>query len=104
MKNQKWLERWNGSDSEKGSSVLGEDGRTVIAYLGGDETTHEGATKLVFAHNELQDFVDNLHQRLDNIIAAGAIPMPNQLRLLALDESLHSIRAELAEHISYDPA
>lgn len=59
--------------------------------------------ELLAKHDKLQDVIDSLHGRLDNIIAAGAIPMPNALRLLALDESLHSIRAELAEHISYEP-
>lgn len=103
MSNQKWLERWNGSESEKGSSVIGEDGRTVIAYLGGDEKTHEGVSKLVFAHNELQEVVDKLHEKLENLVAADLIPMPDGTRLHALQDSIASMRDDLAEHISYEP-
>jgi hypothetical protein len=51
-----------------------------------------------------QEIIDSLHARIENLIAAGAIPMPAPLRLQALSESLESMRDELAPHISYDPA
>jgi len=46
----KWLERWYGSEPQKGSAIVDERG-TLIAYFGGDKTTHKATTAAVSAHN-----------------------------------------------------
>lgn len=50
-----WIERWYGSDPERGSAICvatdhGGQG-AVLAYLGGDEETHRAVSKVVAAHN-----------------------------------------------------
>jgi hypothetical protein len=45
-----WRERWYGSAPERGSSIVTERGATV-AYLGGNEETHDEVRKVVAAHN-----------------------------------------------------
>lgn len=52
---------------------------------------------------ELQEAIDALHGRLDNVVAANAIPMPGDLRVTALIEFVESARGDLAPHIDYDP-
>ena len=66
-----WLQRWYGSEPQRGSSVCAatEHGLhgELIAYLGGDEETHKAVGKLVAAHNAaLAQFeaVNELHQSL----------------------------------------
>lgn len=51
----------------------------------------------------LQDVVDRLHEKMENLIAAGLIPMPDGTRLHALQQSIETIRDDLAEHIDYEP-
>jgi hypothetical protein len=46
----KWLERWHGSEPQKGSAIVDERGN-LIAYFGGDEVTHKATTAIVAAHN-----------------------------------------------------
>ncbi len=46
----KWRERWYGSEPQKGSAIVDERGN-LIAYFGGDETTHKATTAAVSAHN-----------------------------------------------------
>jgi hypothetical protein len=50
----KWRERWYGSEPQKGSAIVDERGN-LIAYFGGDETTHKATTAAVFAHNAALD-------------------------------------------------
>jgi hypothetical protein len=45
-----WRERWYGSEPEKGSAITDERGN-LVAYFGGDETTHAAVTKIVALHN-----------------------------------------------------
>lgn len=59
--------------------------------------------ELLAKYDTLQEVIDKAHERLDNLIAAGRIPMPAPLRAEALSQSLESLREELAPHISYDP-
>lgn len=52
---REWVERWYGSEPERGSSVCavsksGGHGE-LIAYLGGDDKTHIAVGRLVLAHN-----------------------------------------------------
>ncbi|WP_242183311.1 YuiA family protein [Sphingomonas sp. CARO-RG-8B-R24-01] len=46
----KWRERWYGSEPQKGSAIVDERGN-LIAYFGGDESTHKATTAVVSAHN-----------------------------------------------------
>lgn len=52
---QLWTGRWNGSEPERGSAVwaVGPHGFATeqIAYIGGDEKTHDAVGQLVAAHN-----------------------------------------------------
>lgn len=59
--------------------------------------------ELLAKHDKLQEALDKAHERLENLAAASAIPMPNAVRLLALDESIRSLRDELRPLISYEP-
>lgn len=51
--------------------------------------------------DELQDAINVLHERLDNVVAMNAVPMPADLRVVALSEIVESARDGLAPHISY---
>lgn len=45
-----WRERWYGSPPFQGSSIVTKSG-DLVAYLGGNEETHETTRKVVSAHN-----------------------------------------------------
>lgn len=50
-----WIERWYGSDPERGSAIciateFGAHGE-LLAHFGGDQKTHDAVTKVVSAHN-----------------------------------------------------
>lgn len=49
--NDHWSECWVGSEPHKGSSIINTKTREVIAYFGGDESTHAIVTVVVAAHN-----------------------------------------------------
>lgn len=44
-----WRERWNGSDTERGWSIM--HGRDIIAYIGGDASMSGAISEIVRAHN-----------------------------------------------------
>lgn len=58
---QYWIERWYGSEPERGSAIciVGPTDRSghgeLLAYLGGDETTHKAVGIIVAAHNAALD-------------------------------------------------
>ncbi|SMC45541.1 hypothetical protein [Novosphingobium sp. B1] len=51
---QRWRERWYGSDPMKGSAIVTES-RDEVAVIGGDEETHKQVRKVVMAHNAAID-------------------------------------------------
>lgn len=51
----------------------------------------------------LQEVIDKAHEKLDNIVHAGVLPIPDSIRLKALSEFVESLRDELRPHINYEP-
>lgn len=51
----KWIERWNGSEPMRGSSIWTQDSigchKNMIEHFGGDEETHRSVQRIVAAHN-----------------------------------------------------
>jgi hypothetical protein len=59
---------------------------------------------LLARHDQLQEVVDKVHERIVNIVAGGVIPMPDSLRAVALRECVESLGAQLEPFISYEPS
>jgi len=53
--------------------------------------------------DKLQEVVDQTHELVENLLAAGRLPLPDDLRVKALTESLEALRESLAPHIDYEP-
>jgi hypothetical protein len=47
---QEWRERWYGSPPERGSSIVTVRG-DLVAYVGGDQDTHDAVSQIVATHN-----------------------------------------------------
>lgn len=54
-------------------------------------------------NDSLQEVINNTHEKLDNIVHAGVIPMPDSIRLKALSQFVESLRDELRSYIDYGP-
>ena len=50
----------------------------------------------------MRDAIERAIERLDNLIAAMRLPIPDSIHVTALRGSLPDIRRELAESIGYD--
>ena len=50
----------------------------------------------------LQNAVNAAHKRLDDMVSAGEIPMPDRLRATALGQCTESLLEELAPHVDWE--
>lgn len=53
--------------------------------------------------DQLQELIDQTHEKLDNIVHAGVLPIPDSIRLNVLTKFVQSLRDELRPHINYEP-
>lgn len=57
-----WIERWNGSEPMRGSSIWTTDSigchQNLIEHFGGDEETHKSVSRIVSAHNNFHRSAD----------------------------------------------
>lgn len=75
-----------------------QDGQEPVSFnlRGGDA---ERFQTFMAKYHTLQQAVNDAHQRVDNVVAANKIPMPDSLRVHALKEFTESLRDDLAEHV-----